>query len=371
MENIVKSKPNYTQQKDPMFLIISKNQPQWPKVCPKFSLILRKNIKKFLLPSCSINSFASFELTESFNQNKCAIVGYKKHDNDFRDFTRRISFNESPIKYKRSTMGFHSSVYSHEENKPQQKDQVDLIEKEFSEESKFTTEKNFEEEEENINVNRNTKNEEGIEQESEEDEITPDHVGYQDKDKGELIYLGALSPAIKLLKRVSLTTFTLGMIMTPLALYLKPETMPLAGTISITGVVLLFTCGPTFLLHTICKPYIFRMYDKTSLVTGNNDENLTTTKPSKHRSHSLDPNLSFRVETIDFLTREVITEFKLKDVEPLPNSVRPFTTFGLKDRKKTFFIHDTAFTDTSQRVRLYKRLAGKLPRSLEATKEES
>ena len=67
-----------------------------------------------------------------------------------------------------------------------------------------------------------------LKEDDDDDEVGPDQVGYVDDMKGELIYTGALAAAIKLLKRVSLTTFTLGMIMTPLALYLKPETMPLA-----------------------------------------------------------------------------------------------------------------------------------------------
>lgn len=58
-------------------------------------------------------------------------------------------------------------------------------------------------------------------------------------------------------------------------------------------------------------------------------------------------------ETCTFFSRTKWTAFNLRDVKPLPNSVRPFVTF--EAGKNLFFVHGEAFEDKA----LLKRLVGR------------
>ena len=116
-----------------------------------------------------------------------------------------------------------------------------------------------------------------------------------------------------------------------------------AANISLTGIVLLATCGPTILLHAFTKPYIFalRLLPPPSLPPPQED---TTTPPTPTKKNlNQNPDVHFSADTINWLSRRVTTTFKLSDVKPLPGSTRPFVSFSARDR--LYFVHGETFPD--------------------------
>jgi hypothetical protein len=61
----------------------------------------------------------------------------------------------------------------------------------------------------------------------------------------------------------------------------------------------------------------------------------------------------FEAETIDFFTRKARTQFRLSEVKPLPDALRPFVTFEANGR--LYFVHGETFDDKE----LLKRLVGR------------
>ncbi|KAG5190131.1 hypothetical protein JKP88DRAFT_205594 [Tribonema minus] len=152
--------------------------------------------------------------------------------------------------------------------------------------------------------------------------------------KEELLYIGPLTAPIKTLKRVSITTCAMSMIGTPLLLVLGNDSVPLSGQIAVTGVALTAAVGSTALLHWCTRPYVHKL----SEITGRG---------------AIDKARLFKAELLSILGRPRVTEFRLGDVQPQPDALRPFVSF--KARDNYYFIQGEVLQDKA----LLKELLGR------------
>lgn len=167
----------------------------------------------------------------------------------------------------------------------------------------------------------------------------------------------------------------------------------MAANAALTGVVLLATCGPTVLLHAFTKPYIFSLrslpppagasaaagmgcllFGDCVSVSGSKwgggscmphththtDDGKAAATTSSSGSNSDGDDQRFRAETMDFLTRRSLSEFRLSEVQPLPNTTRPFVTFQANGR--LYFVHGETFADKA----LLQKLLGRPLKEAEA-----
>ncbi len=105
----------------------------------------------------------------------------------------------------------------------------------------------------------------------------------------------------------------------------------------------------------------------TAAAAGGDDEGAAKAQakePAKSASSTEEGDRRFRAETMDFLTRRAHTEFALSDVQPLPNTTRPFATFQAKGR--LYFVHGETFADKA----LLRQLVGRPLKEAEAVPVE-
>jgi hypothetical protein len=91
---------------------------------------------------------------------------------------------------------------------------------------------------------------------------TPPRLGEKKDDvtSAELIYESPLALSCQSLKRVSVTTAALSMMFPPaLMLQAAESSVPLAGQVAITSLVLAASLGSTSLIHFLFSPYILKM----------------------------------------------------------------------------------------------------------------
>ena len=148
----------------------------------------------------------------------------------------------------------------------------------------------------------------------------------------ELHYESPLAASVRSLKRVSLTTAALSLTIPPALILNAVDNVPLSGQIAVTCVTLGASLGSTALIHYLTCPYVLSM----RRLTGEGTDVDT-----------------FEATTMSLFGFEKKSSFQLSQVEPQPNTARPFVSFRAADR--FYFIHGSMFDDK----RLLRRLLGR------------
>eukprot|EP00904_Undaria_pinnatifida_P013077 jgi/Undpi1/88/HiC_scaffold_1.g00088.m1 len=102
----------------------------------------------------------------------------------------------------------------------------------------------------------------------------------------------------------------------------------MAGQVAVMGTALAGTGSSTLLLNLCVSPYVFRMAEILGREEGSEGEGQTKMRNKKNRYGM--PKISgrrFRVERMNIFGARITTEFSIDEVEPMPNTSRPFVSF--------------------------------------------
>eukprot|EP00611_Tribonema_gayanum_P004641 TRINITY_DN1383_c0_g1_i2.p1 TRINITY_DN1383_c0_g1~~TRINITY_DN1383_c0_g1_i2.p1 ORF type:complete len:224 (-),score=60.28 TRINITY_DN1383_c0_g1_i2:361-1032(-) len=155
--------------------------------------------------------------------------------------------------------------------------------------------------------------------------------------------------------RVSITTCAMSMIGTPLLLALGNDSVPLSGQIAVTGVALTAAVGSTALLHWCTRPYVHKLSEITGRGGGRSSSSSQADAAVQHDSGTgaVDRARLFKAELLSIFGRPRVTEFRLGDVQPQPDALRPFVSF--KARDNYYFVQG----EVLQNKALFKELLGR------------
>ena len=132
-----------------------------------------------------------------------------------------------------------------------------------------------------------------------------------------VVYTAPLKGAVKAVKVFSLTTAVLALLGSPILVWMGNPSVPVAGRIAISTVVVLAGVSTTALLHWLVKGYIMQLHynDKSQMAAA---------------------------YTLSVLGRQRRNEFHISDARP-PTSMTGFSTFQAKS--KSYFMHTEVFED--------------------------
>ncbi|CBJ28755.1 conserved unknown protein [Ectocarpus siliculosus] len=123
------------------------------------------------------------------------------------------------------------------------------------------------------------------------------------------------------------------------------ESVPVAGQVAVMSAALVGTGSSTLLLNLCVSPYVFRMAEIYEGGVAQGEDGDVRKKPRNKKNRYGMPKLSgrrFRVERMNIFGVRRTTEFSIDEVEPMPNTSRPFVSF--KAAGSYYFIqgHDMA-----------------------------
>ncbi|GMI08901.1 hypothetical protein TrVE_jg2099 [Triparma verrucosa] len=140
-----------------------------------------------------------------------------------------------------------------------------------------------------------------------------------------LKYVGPFANLTHRLKRVSLLTASIGLILPLTSLYTTSSVPPI-GQIAVTSVALTTAVGSTALLNYCVSPYVHRLSEREG---------------------------RFEAVTVDFWARKINTKFELDDVTSSSALARPFCNFVAKG--VPMYVHGELMNDKKLLKRLVKR----------------
>eukprot|EP00752_Nemacystus_decipiens_P010089 g8990.t1 len=149
--------------------------------------------------------------------------------------------------------------------------------------------------------------------------------------RGKLIYEGSMAHHVRGLKRVSITTCLLSILAVPAVVMFGKDSVPAAGQVAVMGTALAGAGGSTLLLNLCVSPYVFRMAEIFGGGAGSDDDD--GGKPKKPRNKKNRYGMiktsgrRFRAERMNIFGMQKTTEFSIDEVEPMPNTSRPFVSF--------------------------------------------
>lgn len=132
-----------------------------------------------------------------------------------------------------------------------------------------------------------------------------------------LVYTGPFKGAVRALKVFSLTTAVLASVGGPVLVWLGDESVPLAGRVALSSLVMLVSISTTAILHWLLKGYIIHLYYN----------------PQAQRVATY---------TLSLLARKTRNEFDISDIRP-PAGLAGFSTFQALG--KSYFMHTEIFPD--------------------------
>ncbi|CAM9765522.1 unnamed protein product [Ectocarpus fasciculatus] len=123
------------------------------------------------------------------------------------------------------------------------------------------------------------------------------------------------------------------------------ESVPVAGQVAVMSAALVGTGSSTLLLNLCVSPYVFRMAEIYEGGVAHGEGGDIHKKPRNKKNRYGMPKLSgrrFRAERMNIFGVRKTTEFSIDEVEPMPNTSRPFVSF--KAAGSYYFIqgHDMA-----------------------------
>eukprot|EP00039_Didymoeca_costata_P000980 m.48623 g.48623 ORF g.48623 m.48623 type:complete len:222 (+) comp10574_c0_seq3:145-810(+) len=164
-----------------------------------------------------------------------------------------------------------------------------------------------------------------------------------DSQKTVEIYQGPLQNAVKILKTVSLTTSFLSTLITPLAVTIGPDTMPLAAKLAFGGTISLFAISTTGVMHYATKTYIRKITCSESDLEAIDSANNVA---------ALD-NVELTVETLTLLSRPLRSTFPISALH-FPEYPVAFVSFEVTGRK--FFLHRELVNQDPRLLKLFPAL---------------
>ncbi|CAM9482719.1 unnamed protein product [Pylaiella littoralis] len=168
--------------------------------------------------------------------------------------------------------------------------------------------------------------------------------GHPEKSE-KLIYEGSITHQVKGLKRVSITTCVISILAVPAVVMFGKESVTMAGQVAVMGTALVGTGSSTLLLNLCVSPYVFRMTEVFERNGAAKEEDVAREKqqePQNRYSMSTASGRRFRVERMDVFGVRKTTEFSIDEVEPMPNTSRPFVSFKAGDNHYFVQGHDMA-----------------------------
>lgn len=132
-----------------------------------------------------------------------------------------------------------------------------------------------------------------------------------------LVYTGPFKGAVRALKVFSLTTAVLASVGGPVLVWLGDESVPLAGRVALSSLVLFVSISTTAILHWLLKGYIIHLHYN----------------PGAQRVAAY---------TLSLLASKTRNEFHISDIRP-PAGLAGFNTFQALG--KSYFMHTDIFPD--------------------------
>ena len=133
----------------------------------------------------------------------------------------------------------------------------------------------------------------------------------------QLVYTGPFKGAVRALKVFSLTTAVLASVGGPVLVWLGDESVPLAGRVALSSLVMFVSISTTAILHWLLKGYIIHLHYN----------------PGAQRVAAY---------TLSLLARKTRNEFDISDIRP-PAGLAGFSTFQALG--KSYFMHTDIFPD--------------------------
>lgn len=192
------------------------------------------------------------------------------------------------------------------------------------------------------------------------------HFSTRDDDAKPIkIYEGPVSTAVRMLKRVSMSTTFLTVVVLPFSVFLGNDAMPPVSKIALTAIISFFGLSTTGLLHWVAKGYVINLavHPEDAHLLGlpekhtpedEDDLSFSLKKPTELQVTSNDtvpipavstlnkievPDLSnvrLIAKTMNILGRPIVSQFKQGDVNPNVNGV--FVSFRVGERP--FFLQN-------------------------------
>lgn len=132
-----------------------------------------------------------------------------------------------------------------------------------------------------------------------------------------LVYTGPFKGAVRALKVFSLATAVLASVGGPVLVWLGDESVPLAGRVTLSSLVMFVSISTTAILHWLLKGYVIHLY-----------YNLQAQRLATY--------------TLSLLARKTRNEFDITDIRP-PAGLAGFNTFQALG--KSYFMHTDIFPD--------------------------
>ncbi|CAM9331760.1 unnamed protein product [Choristocarpus tenellus] len=137
----------------------------------------------------------------------------------------------------------------------------------------------------------------------------------------------------------------------PTLLFLGNNNMPLTGQVAVAGTAMAAAVGSTILLNACVRPYVHALSEifpidgvNKGVTKGEESgENVGEGGEEGTKRDGADTSRRFRAEGLDLLSRPVVSEFQLDEVEPQPNAMRPFVSFQAKGNY--YYIQGESFKD--------------------------